>query len=191
MNIMYVHGFGSAFTTDSTKIQALTALGNLDGPTYDYTATPADVMETLIEFAHEFRPDVIVGTSLGGWYAAELGMVLNVPFVAINPAVRPWSSLKEYVGGDVDHYGRKYYLSAEIVDMYDTIATDGFGLILLDEGDDVIPHTDIDTVDHSFEVIRFGGGSHRFEHMPESLDHIKRHVEEWTLIGNTNDEDAE
>jgi len=52
-----------------------------------------------------------------------------------------------------------------------------YGLILLDDGDEVIQADGVFAkgYDSDHGVLKHEGGSHRFEHMDESLDEIKKH----------------
>jgi len=176
MKIMYIHGFGSTFSKASEKIQALDTIGDVVGMSYDYTASADTNVALLCEFAKSNSVDVIVGTSLGGWYSAEVGSILGVPSVLINPCVDPFNKLLKYVGTHVDHYDIPYEMTVEAVTSYHPMKIDGCSLVLLDEGDEVISHTDIDHLHHEFYVHRFRGGSHRFDHMMESLEIIVKHV---------------
>ena len=36
---------------------------------------------------NEVAPDVVVGSSMGGWFACHLSTVINVPAMLVNPAV--------------------------------------------------------------------------------------------------------
>ena len=48
-------------------------------------------------------------------------------------------------------------------------------LVLLDMGDDVLDsNATIKHFEGHADIVTFEGGSHRFEHLPEALDHIKR-----------------
>lgn len=171
MNILYVHGFGSKFSGDSEKIKSLSKIGNLTGFDYDYTASPVNTVKTLKDVMIEADTDILVGTSLGGWYAAVVGSKLGVPFVSINPAIDPVNSLSKHVGNGADHYGRGYYLDPENVADYNLFEfpTNGHGIALIDMGDEVINPNAINEINPLFAVHSFEGGSHRFEHMEESL----------------------
>ncbi len=43
-------------------------------------------------------PLVLMGTSLGGFWARKLGHELGKPWIALNPAVQPSQSLRRYLG---------------------------------------------------------------------------------------------
>jgi len=174
LNIFYCHGFASCFDPDKPKVQTLGRLGPVHGCDIEYTRPAEEVLMRTIEKGDLANVDVIVGTSMGGWLAASLGASLGIPFVAINPAVDPSETLRKYIGSGVDFQGQTYNLDAEAVASYWPISTKGQGLILLDEGDEVIDahHTQSVLGDH-YEVILFPGGDHRFAHMEEALPTIE------------------
>ena len=173
MNILYVHGFGSQFDETSNKIQSLKDLGTVFGVNIDYTRSKHELFEELCLVAIELGIDLLVGTSMGGYMAAAVGDKLGIPFVAINPAIKPDEPLKKYLGTHKTYYGEPYTLSEETTCTFGSIETTGCGLILLDKGDDVIPYQDTkQLLEKHYSVKVFEGGSHRFEHMSESISLI-------------------
>ena len=44
-------------------------------------------VQRIWQEAVEFAPDVVVGSSMGGWFACHLSTVINVPAMLVNPAV--------------------------------------------------------------------------------------------------------
>lgn len=90
--ILYLHGLGSSG-------QANTALGlkaaglNLHAPSYapeDYPAAMAQLQAVLAEQSVE----MIVGTSMGGYYALRLAEQYPLPVIAINPCFEPSQLLR-------------------------------------------------------------------------------------------------
>jgi predicted esterase YcpF (UPF0227 family) len=180
MKIFYIHGFGSCFK-NSDKIETLSRNHEVTGLTYDTTDSPYKNFKLLAEASYE--SELIIGTSLGGWYAALVGTETGKPFVSINPAVEPQRSLNKYIGTGIDYCGNYYTLNQETVKEYDRIRTDGYGMVLVDESDEVINPNDIDKIDHNFEVHKFSGGSHRFEHIEESLHLIESFFNRSIVLG--------
>ena len=174
LSIFYCHGFASSFDPTKSKVQILTRLGPVDGCNIDYTRRADEVVSHVIEQGNFASVDLIVGTSMGGWLAAELGSSLEIPFVAINPAVDPSQTLRKYIGASEDYQGRPYRLTESAVASYYPIAKNGCGLILLDEGDEVIDarHTQ-EVLKQHYQIEVFEGGNHRFAHMEEALPLIE------------------
>ncbi|TVP89490.1 MAG: hypothetical protein EA348_08000 [Pseudomonadaceae bacterium] len=178
MNIHYIHGFASAFDPNSAKIKVLGKLGPVSGQNLDYTLHTEQLIDKALEQGSWRSLELIAGTSMGGWLAAVLGTRLDIPFVAINPSVQPHLTLGKYIGQGVDFQGQPYALTAAVVESYFDLPTGGKGLILLDEGDDVIDAraTQAALQDH-YPVICFPGGNHRFAHMAEALPMIEAFVQ--------------
>jgi len=175
MNILYIHGFKSQFKEQSEKVQALKTLGNVFGVTLDYTNTFDEIKNTLLKFVLDKDMDIelIVGTSLGGYYASIIGASAGVPFVAINPVVDPVLTLSKYIGDGFTFTGEAYTLKEETVRAYPGFALDGCGLILLDRGDELInSEKTLATLKDHYDTKIFEGGSHRFQHINESLTEI-------------------
>lgn len=171
--ILYCHGFASNFDPDKPKIRALERLAPVRGVTVDYARNPFEAFNAHLDALRGAERPLIVGTSLGGFFAAWVGSELNLPFLAINPAIRPATSLRAYLGEGVTHFGEPFLLTEAVVDAYRdlTFRTDGPGRVVLDMGDEVIRSRDtLLEVYDALPVLTFPGGSHRFDHMGELVD---------------------
>jgi len=181
MQIGYFHGFGSKFDPNNSKVKLLSQLDRCHkvlGVDLDYTLGAEYVTEKAFQFIDENRIDLLVGTSMGGWLAAKVGHELGIPWVACNPSINPSETLVRYIGHNVDFTGKGYTLERSVIRSYDDMVFDGCGLILLDMGDELLDATKtaLDG-DGRVEVVMFNGGSHRFEHMAESLCAIDFHYD--------------
>lgn len=186
--ILYIHGWGSAFDPKNEKIQVLGKLGLVFGPTLDYTSGFDKVTGQCLKIINEYDPDLIVGTSLGGYLASHIGALSGKAFVAINPAIDPGESLKKYVGEGRDHTGKLYNLSNDIILDLPKFNMNGCGLILLDKGDDLLDSAaTAKALGDRYRVVEFEGGNHRFAHMEESLDAIKQHLDDSRLVYGLDD----
>lgn len=166
--IYYCHGFASHFDANKDKVRALSAAAIVDGNTVDYTRPPHKVFESFQKAMSARRNYLVVGTSMGGFFAAWLGTELGLPYVAINPAVTPSHSLQKYIGEGGTHYGTRFTLREETVEAYSALPfrMDGQGLVALDMGDNVIdPQGTLQIVGDTLPIVTFPGGSHRFDHM--------------------------
>jgi len=171
----YLHGFGSSFDPLSTKIQTLKSLGDVTGSDYDYSEPFNRVLDSMIRSVSQRQPDLLVGTSLGGFYAAALSSRLGIPFVAINPSIDPRRSLARYEGQGTSWTGAAYHLTRAVIDGYPEYSLDAnHGLILLDRGDEIC---DAEMTEQFlgpyYQIISYAGGHHRFAHMEDSLAAIK------------------
>lgn len=174
--IFYCHGFGSCFDTTSDKVSILSQLAPVAGTTVDYTQMPERVFSEFSCSIQALNISLIVGTSMGGFFASWLASSFGLPFVAINPAIDPSRSLRKHIGDGLTYFGNPYTLSAAVVDAYAGLPfrTDGKGLVAVDLADEVIDSEETLTlVKGKLPTAVFGGGSHRFDHMTELLPRLR------------------
>lgn len=175
MKIVYFHGFGSKFDPESNKIKALTDAGhNVVGVDIDYYN--ANFFDTALSFTLQEQPDIVMGTSLGGWLSSHIAAKCNLAFVALNPSIRPSISMRKYIGTGVDYAGNNYNLTDEhistFVDFY-TVLDGTAGVVFLESNDEVIDPLETEkTLSDRYEVIMIQGGSHRFEHIDEVTKYL-------------------
>ncbi len=81
--ILYLHGLESG--QGGPKVDFLAKKGFVHAPELDYTRS--DIFPFLINAVEEFKPDYIIGSSMGGYSAFVLGALYKIPVVAFNPAL--------------------------------------------------------------------------------------------------------
>ncbi len=100
MNIIYLHGFQSSSL--SIKGQLLKRYCESRPQWYvhlpDLNMPPHLALEKLAALIQELDQVVLVGSSLGGFYATQLVAKLAVPAVLINPAMQPWHLFRDLFG---------------------------------------------------------------------------------------------
>lgn len=152
--ILNIHGYGG--DPRNAACGALSALGcDIVSPAIDYDAqTPDAVMAGLRGAIAEDRDiGVIVGTSLGGFFAAVLAAETGLPVMLVNPALLPFLNLPRLgYNGDVRPFIRLFGAVAEL-------GTDKVNCIV--GGKDEV----IDT--HDFTEKLFGSGRVRI--VPEGM----------------------
>ena len=97
--VLYLHGYGSTGETDTAKNLRifLSPEFELISPTYDCSnprlaaSQLTSVMESL-----DSSNIVVVGTSLGGFFANYLSRQRSIPAVLVNPSLHPSKSLAKY-----------------------------------------------------------------------------------------------
>ncbi len=100
MNIMYIHGLlGSADGSTTQLLRQSFPQDNILSVEYDnYDCKKG--LQDILDFYHAFPEiDVIVGCSLGGFYAQ---MLCNRPKILINPAFNGGADVKKYVSESLD-----------------------------------------------------------------------------------------
>lgn len=90
--IMYCHGFGSAASSGTVKLIAQT-FPNSRVVAFDIPLHPAEGMAFLKEKVAQEKPDLVIGTSMGGMYTE---MLYGVDRICVNPAFEMGQTMKEH-----------------------------------------------------------------------------------------------
>jgi hypothetical protein len=126
---------------------------------------------------------------MGGWLAGHTGAALGIPFVALNPAIRPSQTLRKYVGNPVNYDGFEAAIDADTVAAYpDFRTTDGCGLILCEADDEILDAQEtIASLKDYYATRLIPGGNHRFTSLASQLDTIRTHCFHAGLIYGAED----
>jgi len=90
--IMYVHGFGSSGQSGTvTRIREVFPNATVIAP--DLPVRPQEALDLLRETCNREKPDLIIGTSMGGMYAE---MLYGYDRVLVNPAFQMGDTMKEH-----------------------------------------------------------------------------------------------
>ena len=120
MKVIYFHGFASS--PISEKVNMLKDAG-FDVAAPAVNIDPIIAERELIKFieAH-LKYDgklVVMGTSLGGFWAARMGSYFDITTILLNPALHPEESLKKHVGAHKNYStGKINILSTLMVEEY-------------------------------------------------------------------------
>lgn len=123
MRILNIHGYqGDAH---NAAYSALKEVGGDDldiiSPAVDHDKTPPEeVIKLFRDIIDEKKPDILAGTSLGGFYAAVLSAEYDLPVLLVNPCLLPFDVLPKLgYSGDIRTYmklfGRLMKLKSENV----------------------------------------------------------------------------
>ncbi len=100
--ILYLHGFRSSPLSFKARLigERMAALGRAaDYQCPQLPASPREAIALAARLIEESRDEVIlVGSSLGGYYATWLAEKFGCRAVLLNPAVKPPRDLEKYVG---------------------------------------------------------------------------------------------
>jgi len=176
--IIYIHGFNSS--GQSGKARELADIfpdEQVFAPNLPWQPELAiALLKQLIE-SHRDESILLIGSSLGGYYAQYLGDRFLLPVVLINPALNPVPLLLGSVGEQRNYYTQEvYHLTEEAVHSLQAYAVDAAGmkkpvLVLLDKGDELIDYRIALEAYQGIGTVKcFDGGSHRFEHLDAVRD---------------------
>jgi len=84
MTTLYLHGYNS--THQNARTDWLQKLGKVINPLMQYRNFPWD-FQYLEKLVLQHRPDWIIGSSMGGYFAFHLGNYYRIPTVLLNPAL--------------------------------------------------------------------------------------------------------
>jgi uncharacterized protein len=93
MNILFLHGLESNLSPEKRIV--LEQYGQVTAPDLDYRSNP-DMIQTLYDAYKNQHPDVIIGSSMGGFAAFHLTKHIKVPALLFNPAL-PIRSLGQHI----------------------------------------------------------------------------------------------
>lgn len=90
--IMYVHGFGSSGQSGTvSRIREVLPNAAVIAP--DLPIVPAEAMALLRRLCEQEKPDLIIGTSMGGMYTE---MLYGYDRILVNPALQMGDTMKEH-----------------------------------------------------------------------------------------------
>jgi predicted esterase YcpF (UPF0227 family) len=181
--VVYLHGFNSSPASLKARI-CIDFFHNVgaDVSVPELSFDPAQAMKTAEEcMAMPQLPALLVGSSLGGYYATWLAEKYGVRAALINPAVSPCDHLgREFLGPHRNHYtGEKYNFSQEhavALRAFDVpaISRPELFLLLVQTGDEVLDYRLAQQRYAACEQLIQQGGNHSFERIEDVLPAIRR-----------------
>lgn len=173
MLLLYLHGFNSS--PRSVKAQQMAQYIRQNHPDIDleipqlppYPAEAWQTIELLLRRYPEHQVGV-VGSSLGGYLATRVNQEFGFPAVLVNPAVRPYELLTDYLGENINPYTDKKYTLVE-AHMNELLALDCGKLtapeklwVLLQTEDEVLDYRQAEQKYRAAKVTVEQGGDHSF-----------------------------
>jgi predicted esterase YcpF (UPF0227 family) len=184
--ILFIHGFASCGLGQKSRI-LIDRFGRQQVLTPDLAFAPLDAIAQLEQLLRQHPVELLVGSSLGGYYATWLNWQWPLPTVLINPAVRPWQLLADHLGpqqrwcdGKAFEFTTRH--AAQLRSLHrETLQPQERYLVLLQSGDEVLDYRAATHYYRDHRVIVESGGNHRFENLADYLPVIDNFRQNSTL----------
>lgn len=119
--LLYIHGFNSS--PKSQKATILTQYCRIHHPdikvvTPRLPVFPVEAVKYLSSLIEQYQHDYqigLVGSSLGGYMSLWLNALFHLKTVLVNPAVRPYELLTDYLGEQENPYTHERYFLVLII----------------------------------------------------------------------------
>lgn len=132
---------------------------------------PAQTIDELCQLIEGKDTDdiVLMGSSLGGFYATYLSQKYGLPAVLINPAVRPFELWEKHIGEHRNYYtdevhtvSREHIDELQQIDVKTLEQPENF-LVLVQTGDETLDYTQAVEKFTATNCIVREGGNHSYE----------------------------
>ncbi|MGY0219690.1 YqiA/YcfP family alpha/beta fold hydrolase [Endozoicomonadaceae bacterium StTr2] len=189
--IVYLHGFNSS--PASTKAQQFKQWIDSHPGLADYWIPELPIeAEEVVKLLQArlmaeimIRPIHIVGSSMGGFMGTwlqsrlqEINAENTGRLAIINPAVRPWELLRDYLGPQANyHTGEQYELKEEHAEQLKPLEVEALNkpkdiMVLLQKGDEVLDYRKAEAKYKDCHLIIQEGGDHSFQGSREIIPEI-------------------
>ncbi len=185
MNLLYLHGFNSSphsFKARQTgqwlaqQHPAIRFICPLMAPRPDQAS--AAILEATAGI--DWTQTLVMGSSMGGFYATWVADRFDCKGVLINPAVKPWFG-REYLLGEQTnfHTGERHEMRQQDIDNFAhygvaTIRRPDNLWVLLQTGDEVLDYRHAEEFYQGCRLTIEQGGDHSFQHFDRYLPDIIR-----------------
>ncbi len=170
--ILYLHGFASCGEGNKSAL-----LKNHFGEDAviapDLPFAPLDAVAFIEEIVENSAFDLLIGSSLGGFYATYFAEKYRMKAVLINPSTQPWQTLAAYVGWQKRYCDEEVFefksIYLEQLKLLQVSVQNGDYLLLLQSKDEVLDYSKAQSLYNAHKVIVEYGGNHRFENLDDYL----------------------
>ena len=179
MNIIYLHGFQSS--TLSIKGQFIQAFCQNQHHVHlpDLNMPPQQVLAHVSEMIECLDQVVLIGSSLGGFYATQLVAKHAVPAVLINPAMRPWQLFHDLFGAELPYVvNAQWTLDQTQLDQLEQMAVPFVQdadkiLVLLQQDDEVLDYREAQryysNAAHQSMIMTEANGNHAMDNFADKI----------------------
>jgi predicted esterase YcpF (UPF0227 family) len=182
--VLYIHGFMSSplsYKTQQTKQYIEKFYPDIEYYCPQLSVSPQLAIKQLESLIEQYHDDqwYILGSSLGGYYASHLAEKYQLLAVLINPAVKPYELLTDYIGvQQTYHTGetvevKKSFMN-ELKLLEQTTITKKNYLVMVQTGDEVLDYQQAVEKYQGCQLIVQPNGDHSFINFQEMYPDIVR-----------------
>lgn len=177
MKLFYLHGFKSHYSgctklNDLKKFLIKNGMNRKDIKLENVEYNPHDALETTEKldniFSHETEDCLVVGCSLGGFWASYVATIHKIPAILINPGTKPHLLPKGW--HTVYQTGKEFQVTDRDIDAFKLIEDiirdsldDASIVCLLGEQDEVIDYKVAEKYYKNKKVIKVPSGCHQIK----------------------------
>lgn len=188
--VVYLHGFRSSPRSSKAVMtgDAIQSMSTEDNPIDWYcpqlTASPRESMDMVERYIENSQHDrlVVIGSSLGGYYANYLAEKYGCKGVALNPAVRAPKELASHVGMLTSYdTGEPYDFRPEYIDQLKDLQIEAISnpsryFLMAAKGDELLDWQEMVEFYKGAEQLVLEGSDHGIseysDHLPKVLNFI-------------------
>lgn len=182
MKIIYLHGFNSDGNGATAKKLKEVYKKDIITPSYNYVNADKGfeyLNKLILETFKKDKEVILVGTSLGGFWANFLAEKYDLKCVLVNPSLNPAKSLKKYIGENKNFSNNKTILfteaNANTYKKYQkNINKNIFRITLLAENDKIIDQTLIRKMLNETLILNIKNEGHRLNNINPIIEAIDK-----------------
>ncbi|BBG66761.1 putative esterase, FIGfam005057 [Hydrogenimonas sp.] len=178
--IIYIHGFASSGRGDKALTIRRYFKKEAVAPSISYIPDLAmDTLKQLVESFSQREQVSLIGSSLGGFYAACLSEMYDLPAVLINPSTEPHITLASHTGPVTNFYDlSSFEWSERHVKELERLRPESISkpenfMLLLQKGDETLDYRVARERFQGAKIVIEEGGSHSFEGFERYLGEIE------------------
>jgi len=180
--ILYIHGFNSSPQSMKSAVTKEYLSNNHSNVAFhcpQLATSPNAAIHQLEQIlaAHPEDHWQLMGSSLGGYFSSYLAEKYQLKAVLINPAIRPFELLSDYIGAQKNPYTEEVYqvTEAHILDLqnlYNKKISQKHYMVMVQTGDEVLDYQQAVDKYHQSQLIVQQSGDHSFIDYPIMLPAI-------------------
>lgn len=187
-HLLYLHGFRSSPQSVKARLVAERVKTRHPGVIWrcpQLPPSPAAAMAMVINGLSDWPTDrmVVMGSSLGGFYARWLSLRLGCAAVLLNPAVHPARDLARYIGEQTAWHdpAERFFFEPSFVDELQALEEDirqrsdrpaPRQMAVIAQGDEVLDWREMQAFCSSGDIRLLPGSDHAISDFPEHMDAV-------------------